>query len=1517
MKLSFIGLIVLLVGVKFANAQVPNTCFKSYTMPSSNILSSNSGFLVHADFNNDGYEDVITSGYYLFKGTASGNYSTPVQVSVISSAGMLLSMTTADFNGDGNIDIATGSDNIGGNNNIRIYLGTGLGTFGYASTFASSCANDMLAGDFNADGKIDLVIAGVVGHNTVMNELSVVLGNGNGYFGASQTYTTGANGGYESVKLISADFNQDSKPDLAVTNYSNDISVFLHASSGSLFLPAVNYPSGSLPRDLEIADLNSDGVKDIVIASIPNSATNGESFGVLYGSASGTFLPITTYTSTIQNTSNVVRVIVGDFNGDTKEDIVSFHSSNGSAPYINSYFNIHFGTGTGSFYGEKQYNDIKNYFPRRAFKSDPNNDSKLDLVVLGSNQNNESSLFNIRGIGNGDFVLGNSIPNPDFIFSQVLSEDINGDGDVDIVTLDAYATQIPGYPATVSYSVSVRANNGSGSFSVTNSYPDVLVGSSLFINDYNGDGKKDIATFQGTSTRVFFGNGDDTFTPQPVSSFTPCGGFGNSYSGVHSNSDFNEDGIGDIVALSNIGSGSYSLYILLGDVTGHFTASCTGINVTDYKILASDFNNDGHVDILNYNNAANFKVHLGTGSATFSSTVTTSFNTTYMEYLKSSDFNNDGKKDLLFYNSLSTTTFTTMLGDGNGGFTAATTHPLPYTMQQYNSSQNIDDYNADGNMDIAFAVTNPKRVVVMLGTGVATFTPDILPYNTINSGAGTGLLIGSGDYNSDGLVDIYTLTSDVFSFLFNGISNITLTSADGICQGNTVIISASGAPTYSWNTGATASSISVTPSVTTVYSVTSTPVFSGCANIAAKNLLVSPTPTLTTLSNPITACANSFLALSISGALTYSWSTGATTQTINIAQASASVYTVTGYNTSACFASKTLSVQVNPIPTITVNSGSICSGQTFTLNPAGANSYTFSAGSAVVSPTINSTYTITAVNSNTCTATAVSSVSVNALPNITVNSGSVCPGRTFTLVPSGAITYSYSSGSNTVTPVVNSTYTITGTGANGCVNSIGVVSSVGISTVVPTISVNDGTICSGQTFTMFPSGATTYSYSSGSNTVSPSVNSTYTITGADLNGCVNLVGAISTVSVNAAPMVTAQNASVCVGTSTVLNVSGANSYSWTTGATTSSISIYPTITTTYSVTGTDLNNCSSTQTLVVTVNPNCQDVWPGDANSDGVADNFDVLELGLHFTQTGPARATTSNTWQSWFANNWTGTITNGKNANHSDCNGDGTIDSNDTLAIFTNYSLTHAFKPTEPTAINPQLNIVPDQNAVAKGSWGTSSVFLGEASAPVTNINGLAFTITFDQNLVDANNFYIEYPSSFINTGNQNLKFSKPDFANGKLYTATTHTMTNNVSGNGKIAVLHYKVKSNLSTDEVLNIEITQAKQSNAAGTLAPLTAGAATIAAIGASVGMDELSNGNSVGMYPNPANSSVTIQSNTKLEKVELLSITGQIMLSEKGSGTHYQLDLANIANGVYMVHFYSADQKVTRKKLVVQR
>ena len=99
----------------------------------------------------------------------------------------------------------------------------------------------------------------------------------------------------------------------------------------------------------------------------------------------------------------------------------------------------------------------------------------------------------------------------------------------------------------------------------------------------------------------------------------------------------------------------------------------------------------------------------------------------------------------------------------------------------------------------------------------------------------------------------------------------------------------------------------------------------------------------------------------------------------------------------------------------------------------------------------------------------------------------------------------------------------------------------------------------------------------------------------------------------------------------------------------------------------------------------CANVWPGDINNDGTADNLDVLELGLHYNQIGTARNNLGIVWQAYNAPNWIGTISNGSNLNHSDCNGDGIINNIDTFAIYNNYALTHVFKPLQIDAVNAE----------------------------------------------------------------------------------------------------------------------------------------------------------------------------------------------------------------------------------------
>lgn len=390
---------------------------------------------------------------------------------------------------------------------------------------------------------------------------------------------------------------------------------------------------------------------------------------------------------------------------------------------------------------------------------------------------------------------------------------------------------------------------------------------------------------------------------------------------------------------------------------------------------------------------------------------------------------------------------------------------------------------------------------------------------------------------------------------------------------------------------------------------------------------------------------------------------------------------------------------------------------------------------------------------------------------------------------------------------------------------------------------------------------------------------------------------------------------VCATSSSMLNVTGANTYTWNTGINSNSITVSPTVTTTYTVVGTNSVNCSSSQTIEVTVDNTCQSVWPGDANSDGIADNLDVLELGLHYTQTGAARTTTSNAWQAYTATNWAGTITNGKNLNHSDCNGDGAINADDTLAIYNNYGLTHTFKMSNNQSTNPALSIVPDQNLVYSNTWGTSSVYLGDATNPLSNVNGIAFTLNYDNSLIETDSVYLEYTNSFINSG-QNLHFRKNTFANSVLYTATTHTNNVNANGYGKIATLHYKIKPTLTTNATLNISATQAVVSNASGSITPITSGSVSLTAMALTTQLNNFTNDNIIHVYPNPTSSELHIETNAGIENatLKLTNALGQTALTEQVNTKQQQLSTSGLAKGVYVLELWQGNKIIYRNKLL---
>ncbi len=437
---------------------------------------------------------------------------------------------------------------------------------------------------------------------------------------------------------------------------------------------------------------------------------------------------------------------------------------------------------------------------------------------------------------------------------------------------------------------------------------------------------------------------------------------------------------------------------------------------------------------------------------------------------------------------------------------------------------------------------------------------------------------------------------------------VTTVNNQTICIGLSATLTASGASTYVWSDASTANTLTNSPATTQSYTVTGTT--AGCSSTKVGTITVNPYPIV--LVNNATICAGALpIKLTASGATTYLWSTGVSTNNISVSPANTTTYTVNG-TSKGCATATTATITVNPLPIITVNSPAICQGLSGILSPSGGNSYKWSdntyIGNKNITPVATKTYTVygstancsslpttTPAEINTyltcwssgCTSAAVSTVTLILKPIIVVNSPTICIGATTTLLATGGATYDWSTGASgntiTVSPLTTTSYTVADNTV-GCSGST--VTKVTVNPL-PIVTVNSQTICAGQSATLTASGAASYLWSNGT-AVNPLVvplqkTTTFTVTGTSAAGCKNTT--ITTVTVNPLPIVVANTTSVCEGLTTTLTASGASSYLWSNGSTANPVSVSPIKTTQYSVTGTDANGCKAKTTSNVTVFP--------------------------------------------------------------------------------------------------------------------------------------------------------------------------------------------------------------------------------------------------------------------------------------------------------------------------------------------
>ncbi len=423
-----------------------------------------------------------------------------------------------------------------------------------------------------------------------------------------------------------------------------------------------------------------------------------------------------------------------------------------------------------------------------------------------------------------------------------------------------------------------------------------------------------------------------------------------------------------------------------------------------------------------------------------------------------------------------------------------------------------------------------------------------------------------------------------------------------ICSGGSATITASSSiagTTYLWNTGAITNPLIVSPAVTTTYTVTGTAP-SGQTGTASATVTVNPLPTITASASPSTICAGSSSNISATSSVTgttYNWNQGlgaGANHTVN--PAVTTTYTVTG-SALGCTGTDNVIVTVNSLPTITASATPtpICAGSSSSISSTSSvtgTTYNWDQGlgagtNHTVSPVITTTYTVTGT-ANGCSGTANVIVTVNPTPVITalaVND-TICLGATSNLSATssvGSTTYNWNNGlgagaNHAVNPAATTTYTVTGT-ANGCTGTANALVTV-VPSILIDISTIDSVLCFGDSTQLTVIGApggSTYLWSTTSTQTSiivqPTITTTYSVT-ASSNGCDGTSDIL--ITVNPLPTVSLSNDTICNGDIGSLLASGASTYIWNNSTTVNPLTDNPSVTTIYTVTGTDVNGCSST-----------------------------------------------------------------------------------------------------------------------------------------------------------------------------------------------------------------------------------------------------------------------------------------------------------------------------------------------------
>ena len=636
-----------------------------------------------------------------------------------------------DFNGDGRADLVV--LNTGSDETVSEFLSAAGGDFEAAKTFkVGNAPRGLAVADVNGDSKLDIVTA------SFDSGAVVALGDGAGSFGTPAVFPAGVN----PVHVAVGDFNGDGKADLVVANASSgNVSILLGNGSGAFGAPT-NFAVGANTRYVLVADFNNDGKADFAAVN-----TNTANVSVRLGDGAGGFGALTNYSVG----ASPEGAAAADFNGDGRLDL-------GVANMTGSGISVLLGNGDGSFAPAPVAEVPTGSSPSSVVARDFDGDGRVDLAAAANNLN---SVALLKGDGTGRFA------SPTYYGvggtpRSIVSADFNGDGTADLATAN-FGTTL----------VTLLAGTGGGNFAAalnltSNDFP-----YGVAVADFNNDGRPDVA------------NADINQSDIAVYLANASGGFGRAtrFQAMHDAynvlaADFNNDGNVDLAATGH----TFGLIVLIGNGQGGFgvpTSYPTGSFSTE--AIAGDFNHDGKVDVAVSDNSAGAAfVLLGDGAGGFAPA--TAFGTAPgVSALASGDFNEDGNTDLAVTNT--GTTVSILLGNGMGGHSAPKHFPAgtrPFSVA-------VADFDGDTHADLVIANQTSNDISILKGDGAGNFSaPTNYPAGVLTNS------VVVADFNADAKPDVATVNiegnvSTVSVFLGDGAGGVSPATNFNVGRGSSYL----------------------------------------------------------------------------------------------------------------------------------------------------------------------------------------------------------------------------------------------------------------------------------------------------------------------------------------------------------------------------------------------------------------------------------------------------------------------------------------------------------------------------------------------------------------------------------------------------------------------------------------------------------------------------------------------------------------------------------------------------------